>query len=147
MAELDAAIHEKLQALCAKGDRLASDAKYDEAIALYNQAWKLIPEPRTDWNASTWVLSAIGDASFLGGYYTSAIEALEYAMRCPDAVGNPFLHLRLGQCYFEKGTLGPAADQLARAYMAEGRRIFESDDAKYFEFLKTRIKPPASGIW
>ena len=108
---------------------------------------KLIPEPATDWNASIWVLAAIADACFLGGYYTSAVEALEHVTRCPSAVGNPFLHLRLGQCYFEKGALDRAADQLARAYMAEGRKIFESDDAKYFEFLKTRIKPPVSGIW
>lgn len=147
MAELNAAVHQKLQALCAEGDQLAEARKFDAAVSKYNEAWKLIPEPATEWNASTWVLGAIGDASFLGGYYTSAMEALEYAMHCPDAVGNPFLHLRLGQCYFEKGSLDRAADELARAYMAEGAKIFGSEDAKYFAFLKTRMKPPASGTW
>jgi len=68
-------------------------------------------------------------------------------MHCPDAIGNPFLHLRLGQCCFEKRALDRAADELTRAYMGAGRKIFESDDPKYFEFLKTRIKPPASGEW
>ena len=97
--------------------RYGGEARYDQAVAAYNQTLKLIPEPATDWNASIWVLAAIADACFLGGYYTSAVEALEHVTRCPSAVGNPFLHLRLGQCYFEKGALDRAADQLARAYM------------------------------
>jgi tetratricopeptide (TPR) repeat protein len=147
MAELDSVLHAKLRDLCAEGDRLADEGKYDQAIAAYSQAWKLIPEPATDWHASTWILAAIGDASFRGGYYTSAMQAFEYAMRCPDAIGNPFLHLRLGQCYLEKGVPDSAADQLTRAYMAEGKQIFESEDEKYFEFLKTRIRPPVSGEW
>jgi hypothetical protein len=29
--------------------------------------------------------------------------------------------------------------------MAEGGKIFEYDDPKYFAFLETRMKPPASG--
>jgi len=147
MSELDPAIHQRIQTLCAAGDRLAEAQKYDEAIGRYNEAWKLIPEPATHWNASTWILAAIADASFLGGYYTSAKDALEFAMYCPDAIGNPFLHLRLGQCCFEAGELDRAGDELARAYMAAGRDIFDNDDPKYFDFLKTRIKPPASGRW
>ena len=147
MAELDPTVHARIQAFCDEGDRLAAEGNYKDAISAYNQAWKLIPEPATEWEASTWILAAIADASFLGGDYTSAQEALEYAMHCPDAIGNPFLHLRLGQCCFEKRALDRAADELTRAYMGAGRKIFESDDPKYFEFLKTRIKPPASGEW
>jgi len=65
-------------------------------------------------------------------------------MRCPDAIGNPFLHLRLGQCQFELGELDRAADELARAYMGAGAKIFEGGD-KYFSFLKTRLEPPPGG--
>ena len=66
------------------------------------------------------------------------------AMHCPEAIGNPFLHLRLGQCQFELGSLDRAADELARAYMGAGEEIFEAAD-KYFEFLKTRLEPPPGG--
>jgi tetratricopeptide (TPR) repeat protein len=147
MADLPESVHSKIQALCADGDRLAASGKYEDAVSVYNQAWELVPEPRTDWNASTWILAAIGDACFLGGFHTSGVEALQYAMHCPDGIGNPFLHLRLGQCYFEKGQLDSAADELARAYMAEGKDIFAQDDRKYFDFLTTRIQPPVSGVW
>lgn len=65
-------------------------------------------------------------------------------MRCPEAIGNPFLHLRLGQCQFEVGNLDRAVDELASAYLGAGEEIYEGAD-KYFEFLKTRLKPPTVG--
>lgn len=137
--ELSTLVHEKISALCAAGDALAGDQKYEDAVASYNAAWELIPEPKTTWNASTWVLAAIGDACFLGGYRTSAREALEYAMHCPDGIGNPFLHLRLGQVLYDSGELDRAADELGRAYMSAGRDIFADQNRSYLDFLETRM--------
>jgi tetratricopeptide (TPR) repeat protein len=144
MAELDDGVHERIQALCADGDKLAGKGKYPEALKKYWAAWDLLPEPQTDWQAATWILGAVGDANFLGGDYVAGRDNLSMAMHCPDAIGNPFLHLRLGQCQFELGNLDGAADELARAYMGAGAEIFEDAD-KYFAFLKTRLKPPPGG--
>lgn len=135
--ELDTATHEKIKALCAKGDQLAEARAFEDAVAEYNKAWALVPEPKNDWNASTWILAAIADACFLGGYKTSAMEALQYAMTCPRAVGNPFLHLRYGQVLFDAGEVDHAADELMRAYMGSGEEIFASEDPRYLDFLKT----------
>ncbi len=147
MTELPDEHHERIKVLCAEGDALAKKAAYEEAISVYSQAWALVPNPATDWNASTWILAAIGDAGFLGGFHQSGLEALEYALNCPDGFGNPFIHLRLGQCALEKGREELAAENLARAYMLEGRDIFATESEKYFDYLKTKISPPASGIW
>lgn len=144
MAELDDAIHERIQTLCAEGDELAKKANYPAALKKYWAAWDLLPEPQTDWEAATWILGAVGDANFLGGDYVAGRDNLSMAMHCPDAIENPFLHLRLGQCQFELGNLDRAADELARAYMGAGAEIFEGAD-KYFAFLKTRLKPPPGG--
>jgi hypothetical protein len=84
------------------------------------------------------LLAAIGDAAFLGAWYGSARKALDYAMTCPGAIENPFLHLRRGQVALEQGDEEVAANELMRAYMAEGREIFESEDGKYLAFLETR---------
>ena len=62
--------------------------------------------------------------------------------RCPGGLGNPFVHLRLGECCFDIGERDRAADELTRAYMGAGREIFAEEDPKYIEFLGTRIKPP-----
>lgn len=138
VGELDAATHEQIKALCAKGDRFAEARAFDDAVTEYNKAWTLVPDPKNDWNASTWILAAIADAAFLGGYKTSALEALQYAMTCPGAVGNPFLHLRYGQVLFDSGEVDHAADELMRAYMGAGEKIFATEDTRYLEFLRTR---------
>ena len=62
------------------------------------------------------------------------------AVQCPDGLGNPFIHLRLGQAYFELENPEKAADELARAYMGGGVDIFMEDDPKYLSFLETRIE-------
>jgi len=136
--ELPADTLKSIQDLCAQGDGLVSAGSYEDAIERYNAAFELVLEPKNNWNASTWILAAIGDACFLGGYRTSAREALEYAMTCPDAVGNPFLHLRLGQVLLDAGEDDRAADNLMRAYMGGGSEIFGSEDAKYLDFLRSR---------
>jgi predicted negative regulator of RcsB-dependent stress response len=136
--ELPAATHEAIQQHCSDGDALAADGNHEAAIAEYNRAWELVPEPKNHWHASTWILAAIADAAFLGGYRTSARKALEYAMICPDAVGNPFLHLRLGQVLLDAGEQDAAADELMRAYMGACAEIFAQEDPRYLAFLGTR---------
>lgn len=64
------------------------------------------------------------------------------AVRCPDGLGNLFIHLRLGECAFELGQISRAEDELTRAYMGAGREIFADEDPKYFKHLQTVLLPP-----
>ncbi len=105
----------------------------------------MLPEPRTNWQAAIWILGAIGDANYLGSDFAAGRDNLSLAMHCPDAIGNPFLHLRLGQCQYELGNMDRAADELARAYMGGGTELFDDDDPKYFTFLTSRLQPPPGG--
>ena len=138
LPELSPDLHERIEALAAEGDALAAEARYEEAIKVYDHALALVPEPKNDWEASTWLLAAIGDAAFLGGWFGTARKALDHAMACPGAVGNAFLHLRRGEVALEQGDESVAAEELMRAYMAEGREMFAQEDAKYLAFLSTR---------
>jgi tetratricopeptide (TPR) repeat protein len=137
-------VSERIQRLCKKGDSLAENGKFSAALTQYWAAWDLLPEPKTQWEAATWILGAIGDANFLAEDFVAGRDNLSMAMHCPDAVGNPFLHLRLGQCEYELGNLDRAAEELTRAYMGGGEEIFE-DAEKCFAFLQTRLKPWAGG--
>ncbi len=139
MSELNDALYAEIQGLCRLGDEQAEAGNYPAALKEYWRAFDLVPEPKTSWEATTWILVAIGDANFLGKDYQAGIDNLSSAMHCPGAIGNPFIHLRLGQCQFEAGNTTRAADELMRAYALEGEDIFEEDDPKYLQFLKTRI--------
>jgi tetratricopeptide (TPR) repeat protein len=138
--ELPEQLHEKILSSCAKGDALAEAGKRKEALVAFNEAWKLIPDPKNEWEASTWVLAAIGDTAYLDGDYANGRRALEYGMSCPGAIGDPFMHLRLGQIMFETNELERAADELMRAYMGAGPKIFSAKDPKYLTFLKTKAQ-------
>ncbi|PSN15207.1 hypothetical protein C7293_08275 [filamentous cyanobacterium CCT1] len=138
--EIDNDIYKNICELSEIGDSHLKRGEYLKAIEQYHKAFDLIPEPFEDYKASTWLLTAVGDTYFLAKDYTNALHALEEAMYCPEAIGNPFIHLRLGQVLFELSNLDRARDELARAYLGGGQEIFEGENPKYYEYLKTFMR-------
>ena len=53
---------------------------------------------------------------------------------------NSVVHFNKGLCHFQLNEPDHAADSFTRAYMLEGEDIFQDQDPKYFEFLKTKIE-------
>ena len=145
MNELDDEIHGRIKTLCVDGDEAAARSEFSAAIKKYQTAWDLLPEPKTRWDASAWILAAIGDTSYLSGDFEQGRDTILTAMQCPDAIGNPFLHLRLGQCQFELGFEIIAGDELTRAYMGGGADIFRDQDPKYYAYIKTILTEPPGG--
>lgn len=140
--ELDEKIHARIESICKEGDQLADVGKVPEGIRKYEEAWALLPNPKEEWEAATWILAAIGDALFRSGQHGRVLETLGRALKCPDGLGNPFIHLRLGESAYELGNMRRADDELTRAYMAAGRDIFKKEDPKYFKRLEGILKPP-----
>jgi len=140
MAELDDALYARIGTLSDAGDALTEAGDSAGALAKYREAFDLLPEPRTNWEAGTWLMAAIGDTYFHQADYAAGRDTLDQAMHFPEAIGNPFLHLRLGQCQFELGNLDRAADELMRAYMGGGPELFEDEDDKYLRFLAARVE-------
>jgi tetratricopeptide (TPR) repeat protein len=138
---LDDSLHEEISKLCEQGDKLAMSDDYKGALRLYHRSWNLLPEPKEDWEAATWILSAIGDAHYFTGDFANTMAAMSNALACPDGLGNPFIHLRLGEAAFELGDLDRARDELTRAYMGAGKEIFSEEDPKYLAYLNTVLKP------
>lgn len=140
MSEIDESTYQAIVDLCEKGDVFVDDENYDKAIQVFKEAAKLIPKPVQKWEAATWILTSIGETYFFMEDYGSALKYLTDVMHCPDAIGNPLIHMRLGQVHFELGNEDSAKDELARAYMGEGEEIFEDEDPKYLNFLKSFLK-------
>jgi tetratricopeptide (TPR) repeat protein len=140
---LNVEIHDQIKNLCAKGDELAKQRQFKSTFAFYRDALHLIPEPTQKWEATTWILAAIGDLYYLDAKFEKSLVAFNDAVGCAGGLGNPFIHLRIGECCFELGDKDCAADELTRAYMGAGTEIFQKEDPKYLEFLSTRIKPPS----
>lgn len=111
--------------------------KWNKAIVCFNKALELLPDPKDEWEAATWIYTALGDAFFFLNDYETAITNLNLARMCPDGIANPFILLRLGEAFYELGELQLSQKHLMEAYMMEGTEIFEDEDEKYFELIKS----------
>lgn len=146
MNQLPDDVHAQISRLSERGNRLAEGQSYAEARAAWQNAWDLLPEPREQWEAAAWLLTAVGDAYVLEGKYADALEPLQRAVSCPGGLGNPFLHLRLGQVQFELGNLSRAKDELARAFMGGGDQLFANEDVKYWRFIRETLRPSPNEV-
>lgn len=137
--ELDDQLHNEIVGLCSEGDQLVEIDKYNDAIEKYLKALKLVPEPKTDWEASTWIFTALGDTCFLNGNFAEAKDYFYDAINCPGGTDNPFIMLRLGESLYELGDIEKAKEYLLKAYMLEGYDVFDGEDEKYFLVIKNLI--------
>ena len=133
---MDDRTFERITQLSEEGNQLADDGQYDEAIEKFSEALKLVPEPKRDWEAGSWLSASIGDMYFLKGDHKNGLEYFYDSYASPDNAANPFINVRIGQCLLETGDDAKAKEFLLRAYMIEGDKIFSGEDEKYFDHIR-----------
>lgn len=139
--DLSAEVQAKMDELAQKGNQLEKQGRFTEAVQAWQAGLALIPEPQQFYGQTVWFLAAIGDVYFQQGEYALAHECFDKARgnMTGAGYGNPFIMLRLGECCLEIGDEKNAIEYLLRAYMMEGREIFEDEEKKYFLFLQNRV--------
>ena len=135
-AELDDTLHARITGLSECGDQFIADGAYHEGLQSYMDALQLLPDPAENWEAATWLLSAIGDAYYSQKDFQKALEAFSDALICPGGLGNPFIHLRLGEIQYDLQNMDKAKDEFTRAYMGAGEEVFAKEDPKYITWLR-----------
>jgi len=139
--ELSQEILDQIAELSESGNEYMDEDDFDAAVSMWEEALELIPEPQNTYAESVWLNASIGDAWFLQDDYESALAYFLLAKSNieENAYQNPFIMLRLGQCYLEAGDTDQAKEFLLRAYMLDGESVFEGEDDKYLTFLKTYV--------
>lgn len=130
---LDTAIASKTRLLCQQGYALFDRGDIKTAIRQFYSAWTLLPKPQTQWQEAGWILTALGDAYLAKGEYQNGKEALSSALHCPNAYGNPVIHLKLGQCLFELDDSRGAKQQFELVQANGGQTLLDREDPKYSE--------------
>lgn len=129
------ALHRRITSITDRGNDLAESGDTAGALAEFQNALRLVPEPKRSWEAATWLYASMGDCQFLLDRFEDAKDSLVEAQNCPDGSSNPFIAFRLGQTLYELGDLAGAKNALTQAYMLEGNEIFDEEDPKYLAFL------------
>lgn len=123
-----------------KATSLAFKRKFKESIAEYKRALSFLNEPILDSEFALMIFAGIGEVYFLQKDWLQALEYYGCAIRSNGGTGDPALHLRLGQIRFELEQYDKAKDELMRAYMGSGDLIFEGQDVKYYNLIKSIIE-------
>ena len=139
--ELTEEITQQIEELSERGNEHFDKENYRRAVEIWKEAQSLIPHPQNSYAESQWLETSIGDAYFLLGEHAEAFEHFNNAKSnvMVNAYENPFIVLRLGQTALENNQIDEAKEFLLRAYMFEGKSIFENDDEKYFAFLSQNV--------
>ncbi|RPE05778.1 hypothetical protein EGT74_25785 [Chitinophaga lutea] len=142
--ELTEEIYDRIMELSEKGDDFAENEQFSAALNQYQQAIDLLPEPKLDWEAATWLYTAMGDAHFNREDLPNAMNAYQQALKAPDGIANPYIWFSIGQVYFEWKQLDEAKEHFMRAYMLDGEDIFEDQPPEYLDLIREEISdlPP-----
>lgn len=136
--QLPDAIYAKVKALSDQGNQHMSAHRYTAAVASWEQALALLPQPQALWDAALWLHASIGDGLRSSDDLAGALDQFRIAANCADGATNPFVLFNIGACLLDLGNEDEAVDPLLRAYMLEGEEIFEDEDSKYIDLLRRR---------
>ncbi len=111
-----------------------------EAIARYKQALKMLESKKdSDEEKIAEILTSLGDCYFIEQNMKEALGYYLKAFQLPNGVGNAYALLRTGQVYYEQNNLERAGYYLFQAYLIEGESLFEDEDKKYLDLIRTSI--------
>ncbi len=122
---LDSMLFAEVRDQCELGAERMREQQPEAAQALFMAALRLLPEPIGQWNATGWILLALGHACVVQGRWDLGRQVLTDAMWSPGVFGNPWAHRLKGEIHLALGERERAADDLFRAYKAAGHAILE----------------------
>jgi len=137
--ELEDNIYNQIVSLAEEGDDFAEKEIFGSAISKYNEALDLLPEPKTDWEAATWLYVALGDALFSEKDFDAALDAYEKALISPEGTGNPYVWFCLGEVFYALGNFEKAKTHFMSAYLLDGEEIFKDTKPVYISLITDEI--------
>lgn len=140
MKELSDSVYLKIERLSEEGNLFYEEEQFARALRRYQAALELVPDPKTDWEASTWLYTSIADTHFSRAELAEAKANYYNALNCPEGMGNAYIHFGLGQVLYELEEHKKSRDSLLRAYMLAGEDIFEEEDPKYYQSIEELVK-------
>ena len=137
--ELEDNLYNQIVSLAEEGDDFAEKEIFGSAISKYNEALDLLPEPKTDWEAATWLYVALGDALFSDKDFDAALDAYEKALMSPDGTVNPYVWFCIGEVFYELGNFEKAKAHFMSAYLLDGEEIFKDTKPVYISLIREEI--------
>jgi len=122
------------------GDKAMEKSNFHDASNYYLQGLEKIPVDKHQWEISLHIFTALGDCYFNLKDFFNANHSYNQALQCPDGLENGYVWLGLGQSFFELEEKEKAKDAFMRAFMLEGKEIFNNQGYQYFDLIKSFVE-------
>lgn len=137
MEDLNPTLKEQVVALCNKALEAQEEERYHASNRDLQKMYELLPEPKSEWKAYTWLISNMADNHFEQEEYAEGFKMFSEVFKLDTtATDNAYLCLRRGQCALEIKNQDVASELLARAFQLEGKELFEDEHLKYLKLVK-----------
>ncbi|MEP3373557.1 MAG: hypothetical protein ABJL43_06510 [Maribacter dokdonensis] len=120
-----------------------SETKTNELLKIYES----LTDDQKRTRAGRYNIVHIAEVYFAASMIDEAFENFNFVMQFKDTIGNPFLHLRLGQLNYLTKNTDKMNDELSRALIMGGEPIFKDEDPKLIEMVKSVLKEPEDCSW
>ena len=114
--------------LSTEGDNLLEDKKYEDAAKKYIEAFRLLPNPKEQWEVAYWLIKFWGICYFEAKQYETAINSFESALFYKGAETDAEVFLLLGKSYYLNGNKEKARVNLKKTFEIGGKEAFENED-------------------
>ncbi|MBZ9664126.1 tetratricopeptide repeat protein [Pseudomonas sp. LMG 31766] len=130
---------EKIINVIESGNMMADEGAHEKALAAYNQAWNLLPDPKIEWTMiSSWLAGCFYESFFQLEDFKSALHwaSIELDIRESDIDVGPWMNL--GKVYYELNDHDAAFNYFKKAFDFGKARVFKEEPKKYYEFFKLK---------
>ncbi len=137
MKDLESELKAQVVELCNKAVEAQEEERFHASNRDLQKVYDLLPEPKNEWKAYSWLISIMADNHFEQDEYIAAFKKLEEVFTLDDeSTENAYLCLRRGQCALELEYDELAKQFLTRAFELEGKELFEDEHSKYLKLAK-----------
>ena len=124
---------------------LTQKKDFNKAYDIYFRLLSQIEDNEANKRKLRYIKIEIGQIYMYAEKWDSALQAFAEAIQDENSVGNPLLHLRIGQCAYNLENARIYEDNLSRALICGGLHIFENERNEYKETALKLLNPPACG--
>lgn len=119
----------------------------DKKAQILRDIYESLPDGEMMNREVRYVIVIIAELYFMAEKYKTAKYYYSFVMRFENTIGNPFLHLRLGQIQYYLGKTDRMIEELSRALIMGGESVFEGEDKKFIVIPKRSLKKPFWSSW
>ena len=137
---IDNKLEEEIISIVESGNLDHNKNDFSSALNKYNQAWKLIPEPKLDWEIARWISSCIYSAYFDMADFSNAKNWAEIALQTSGSNIDTSRAINMGMVCYELGQYDESYKYFSEAYNLGQARAFKEKPKKYLDFYLNKKK-------